>query len=1216
MATISTSQDWDSAARTAGETITINSGATLTINTDTRYHKNAPASGTGSLGSITMSDVSGGTLLIDGRAVRLLPFTSGTGVVPAYDTDIVGDTSTATGKLLGVYTAINAAPTAVGAAMPASGFIKLKSASTSYNASETLTGIGASTNGVDVAGWIEVVCDDARNVTVARAQKFQVRSEWFYLDNTSGSRNQVIQLPTCGGGSNTYYAGVWIETAPASDTYEFWPAQLYSASLASGWFSTAKGTDERSKFVEMQAGGAIRIGTNASGDYGHLPVSGCKVRIPNVLLMACATGSRALNAVPNATVGSRPEFAVTAAGNIDIDGAMINWYVNLNQPYSVSLKNSAIIDNINIAECATEIICYDTGTGNYLNTDVNNVTLTSNLSGGDFRRCKFGRCGTRGSGDYAVYVAYCKGVTFTDCFFEGRIFRTHPSSHNLYIQFSENTTVIRPVLVGGNLGISQSTKTRVEDVVYADSYHTTSSATSAPVGVIALLTASTDTTITGGNWWSGIPNVHIDTAFVYSAGTTNLRWYNTGTPASPIVGGSVNTLLYAMNNSGNSVNVKIQRVYFDDLFRFHTTTNSSRGVVIENCAANYSDAITGFDCLDGIIKGLKSSAAHTSFTSVYGTIFYNIFTSATDGRVGITFNEETVTYASYIDKTGLTGASGFSSTGLLYLYNLNDVIIYEYPYYIKGYTGFAASDVVKGGVGTANIDVDYQIDVNDGAGFSAWKTATSANLSAETINEVDGFKLKIRCTCTSAASNYLNRLYFAMVTDATAQEELYPLDTYNLTFSGLQTGTKVAIREAGTENLLAIIEESGGEASYVLDDTQVGDEVDLVILAAGYILQKIQNYELVAANTEIPISQVVDYGYVPSSSETVTFNGTTKRIICDAATTSIDIVGVYSMWVDWFLTDDNMQYLAAFQDVGGNTIDSMAGTSVPVYTYLINGWRLAPDEADHTLAVTGGILLVEGGGDPFVDTAGAYTVRINYQQPVQAITVSTGGGGGASAADVWSYSTRALTSTGVSAIQSGLATSSEISSLNDVSVSDVVTGMQAVANDFKADVSALATQASVNTIDTNVDAILVDTNELQTNQGNWLTATGFATPTNVTTSQTAVQADIAALNDISSSDVNTQVTNALTSANVLTDADLEKIADIILRRSTANIEASSDGDAISLRSLYGMIAQGVHKTSISGSTLTVTQSDDSTTLGTRTITTDANAEPITGLDTD
>jgi hypothetical protein len=44
--------------------------------------------------------------------------------------------------------------------------------------------------------------------------------------------------------------------------------------------------------------------------------------------------------------------------------------------------------------------------------------------------------------------------------------------------------------------------------------------------------------------------------------------------------------------------------------------------------------------------------------------------------------------------------------------------------------------------------------------------------------------------------------------------------------------------------------------------------------------------------------------------------------------------------------------------------------------------------------VNDGILLVEGGGDPFVNTTGSYVVRINYQQPVQAITVATGGGSG------------------------------------------------------------------------------------------------------------------------------------------------------------------------------------------------------------------------------
>ena len=77
-----------------------------------------------------------------------------------------------------------------------------------------------------------------------------------------------------------------------------------------------------------------------------------------------------------------------------------------------------------------------------------------------------------------------------------------------------------------------------------------------------------------------------------------------------------------------------------------------------------------------------------------------------------------------------------------------------------------------------------------------------------------------------------------------------------------------------------------------------------------------------------------------------------------------------------------------------------------------------------------------------------------------------------------------------------------------------------------------------------------------------------------------------------------------------------EIADTVLRRSTANVEASSTGDALSLKSLYGMVAQGVHNTQVSGATLSVTKSDDRTVLGTRTVTTDPTAEPIIGINSD
>lgn len=110
---------------------------------------------------------------------------------------------------------------------------------------------------------------------------------------------------------------------------------------------------------------------------------------------------------------------------------------------------------------------------------------------------------------------------------------------------------------------------------------------------------------------------------------------------------------------------------------------------------------------------------------------------------------------------------------------------------------------------------------------------------------------------------------------------------------------------------------------------------------------------------------------------------------------------LWSRYVDWYLTGDNSKFLPAFEIVGGNDIDLAAGTSIPIFAFLKNGWRIKPQETHHTLVVNEGVLLVEGGGDPFNNTSGAYTVRINYQQPVQAIAFSTGGGGGASADDIW-----------------------------------------------------------------------------------------------------------------------------------------------------------------------------------------------------------------------
>lgn len=121
------------------------------------------------------------------------------------------------------------------------------------------------------------------------------------------------------------------------------------------------------------------------------------------------------------------------------------------------------------------------------------------------------------------------------------------------------------------------------------------------------------------------------------------------------------------------------------------------------------------------------------------------------------------------------------------------------------------------------------------------------------------------------------------------------------------------------------------------------------------------------------------------------FDGPNKRINLTSGTTTLDIRDIWSQWVNWLQLSDNSKFAQAFKQVGGDSIDAVAGTSIPIYCFLLNGWKIKPQEADHTLNVSGGILLVEGGGDPFISTNGDFAVRINYQQPVQAIGFSTSG---------------------------------------------------------------------------------------------------------------------------------------------------------------------------------------------------------------------------------
>lgn len=127
----------------------------------------------------------------------------------------------------------------------------------------------------------------------------------------------------------------------------------------------------------------------------------------------------------------------------------------------------------------------------------------------------------------------------------------------------------------------------------------------------------------------------------------------------------------------------------------------------------------------------------------------------------------------------------------------------------------------------------------------------------------------------------------------------------------------------------------------------------------------------------------------------IQFDPTTRRIILDSA--SVTATELYSRSCDWLATSDNAKYGVVFRQVGGD--DLGAGLSIPPYFFLQGGWRVRPMEADHDLSFSGN-LFVDGGGNPFVRTLGAFQVNVRSTVPVQAQGISTAGGSGPSAAEI------------------------------------------------------------------------------------------------------------------------------------------------------------------------------------------------------------------------
>ena len=303
--------------------------------------------------------------------------------------------------------------------------------------------------------------------------------------------------------------------------------------------------------------------------------------------------------------------------------------------------------------------------------------------------------------------------------------------------------------------------------------------------------------------------------------------------------------------------------------------------------------------------------------------------------------------------------------------------------------------------------------------------------------------------------------------------------------------------------------------------------------------------------------------------------------------------------------------------------------------------------ADGTIQSTGVAITVRGQGGAEAASAGTIAYGADntvYYTPTQAETSYTSFVLIASKASCFSVSQTIITS--------AASTAGEV-------VSDAASRTAS-----QADVSSLATSAALAAVDAVVDSILVDTgttldtkiNDIQggtfssatdsleaiRDRGDsaWTTGAGGSSPTVVQIRQemdsnsTKLIDIVADTNELQSDWVDAgrldlildsrmaeaSINTTAGAVDTVTDASVtaavaNQIADHVLRRAWANAEASSDGDAVSFRSLLGAVAKLVNRVGITGTDLLTYRDDDSTVLGTQALTTDASADPITGIDT-
>jgi len=305
---------------------------------------------------------------------------------------------------------------------------------------------------------------------------------------------------------------------------------------------------------------------------------------------------------------------------------------------------------------------------------------------------------------------------------------------------------------------------------------------------------------------------------------------------------------------------------------FIQTTTTSKNITVTDCSGDYSGEIQPqgtnviFNGVAGGVGNLGSGTGQeTDLISSFGGNVASYYRSETTGAIGVNFMPESIENPI----TDIVGNPKFTRNGDFDVKSGDSFIIHSYRKMNghNSFTGVFTTSRQGGSVsdGTdewgGNPNIDFQYDTRAGFNGTWLDLRRPANLTSIT-GMVSGIEMKFRITATATETNLNGIMIGTLSTIADRKANFHAIDQikYTLTLTGLQIGTDIVILSAGTDTVLASVDQTT-DTTFIYT-YQTLDPFDIGIIKQGFVTQYIYGITPVASDSSLPIKQVTDRNYL------------------------------------------------------------------------------------------------------------------------------------------------------------------------------------------------------------------------------------------------------------------------------------------------------------------------------------------------------------------